>query len=60
MDERWHTSSYSSNHGGNCLEAAELPKLVKLRDTQNRERGCLSFSVSEWSAFLSDVRNGEL
>ncbi|TQN26076.1 uncharacterized protein DUF397 [Haloactinospora alba] len=57
--DKWHKSSYS---GGNneCVEVRETVNTADVRDTQNRERGHLSFSASEWKAFLLDVRAGEL
>ncbi|RNL83854.1 DUF397 domain-containing protein [Halostreptopolyspora alba] len=60
MDERWHTSSYSSNHGGNCVEVAEWSDSVGVRDTRDRDGGHLSFPLAEWSVFLAEVRRGEL
>ncbi|TQN30412.1 uncharacterized protein DUF397 [Haloactinospora alba] len=50
----WHKSSYS-NGGTNCVEVAEGP-VTAVRDTQNREAGHLSFSATEWKAFLDEVR----
>ncbi|NYH54040.1 hypothetical protein HNR06_003629 [Nocardiopsis arvandica] len=47
----WHKSSYS---GGNneCVEVREHNTGADVRDTQNRDLGRLSFSGSEWSAFV--------
>jgi hypothetical protein len=58
--QRWHTSSYSANTGANCVEVAETPDTVRVRDSQNRELGHLSYPAAEWSAFLSAVRTGEV
>ncbi|MBR8742361.1 DUF397 domain-containing protein [Nocardiopsis sp. MG754419] len=51
----WHKSSYS---GGNneCVEAREHPSGADVRDTLNRELGHLSFTRTEWSAFLDAAR----
>ncbi|GAA1459148.1 DUF397 domain-containing protein [Nocardiopsis exhalans] len=46
----WHKSSYS-NAAENCVEVAEGSE-TRVRDTQNREAGHLSFSGAEWSALL--------
>ncbi|PDP86464.1 DUF397 domain-containing protein, partial [Glycomyces fuscus] len=39
---------------GECVEVNEtaVPEAVLVRDTQNRDLGCLSFPGGEWSAFL--------
>lgn len=52
-DLPWHTSTYSGNQGGQCVEVAETPEAVYVRDTQNREDGALTFSSA---AFLHFVR----
>ncbi|GAA3748403.1 DUF397 domain-containing protein [Salinactinospora qingdaonensis] len=51
----WHKSSYS-NANGECVEVAELPSAMLVRDTQNRARGHLAFSAAEWAALLSEVK----
>lgn len=55
----WHKSSYSPN-GSDCVEVRESPDAVDVRDTRHRDAGHLSFPGVEWSAFLADVRAGEL
>ncbi|MEU3015873.1 DUF397 domain-containing protein [Nocardiopsis sp. NPDC007018] len=45
-------SSYSSSHGQNCVEVAELPGVSAVRDTQNRDAGHLEFPTAEWTALL--------
>lgn len=57
---RWHKSSYSSGTGENCVEVADLPKGAAIRDSKHPEQGHLSFTVTEWSAFLHATRTGEL
>ncbi|MFI6578030.1 DUF397 domain-containing protein [Nocardiopsis sp. NPDC050513] len=52
----WHKSSYSST-SGQCVEVRETPQGAHVRDTQNRDRGTLSFDAWEWRAFL-DVASG--
>ncbi|WP_046468721.1 DUF397 domain-containing protein [Allosalinactinospora lopnorensis] len=58
--EMWTKSSYSGGNGGDCVEVANSPELVKIRDTRNREAGYLAVPVAEWSAFLADVKDGRL
>ncbi|WP_141925319.1 DUF397 domain-containing protein [Haloactinospora alba] len=55
----WRTSSYSQN-GGQCVEVRDHAAGADVRDTQNRRAGHLSFSASEWRAFLDEVRSGRL
>ncbi|QBI56647.1 DUF397 domain-containing protein [Streptomonospora litoralis] len=56
----WHTSSFSAPDNANCVEVAESWDEVKVRDTQNRAAGHLVVPVSEWSAFLADVKGDHL
>lgn len=58
MTSDWHKSSYSKWET-NCVEVAEGP-VTAVRDTRNRRDGHLSFSASEWDAFLADVRADRL
>ncbi|PSK80700.1 uncharacterized protein DUF397 [Murinocardiopsis flavida] len=60
MDLNWHKSSYSGQHGGNCVEVAETPGAVYVRDTQNRDLGHVGVSGAAWVAFLEDVKTGAL
>ena len=55
---RWHKSSYSSGNGGNCIEVAETPTTVLVRDTQHRNLGYLVFPLTEWTLFLRNLENG--
>ncbi|WP_017574344.1 DUF397 domain-containing protein [Nocardiopsis kunsanensis] len=52
----WHKSSYSGNQGGHCVEVAETPDQVHVRDTQNRALGHLTFSSSGWGSLLASLR----
>lgn len=56
MNNEWHKSSYSQN-GGQCVEVRERQDGALVRDTQNRDRGLLSFPSAEWAAFLHDVKH---
>jgi hypothetical protein len=56
----WHKSSYSSSNGGHCVEVARnLPGVVAVRDSKNRDSGTLAFTPDEWQAFLAGARDGE-
>jgi len=52
----WHKSSYSNASGGECVEVAETPDAVLVRDTQHRELGHLDFTPKAWAAFLADLK----
>ncbi|WP_046468434.1 DUF397 domain-containing protein [Allosalinactinospora lopnorensis] len=56
MELKWRKSSYSGQHGGNCVEVAEAPPTVLIRDTQHRASGHLSFPIEAWTAFLRNVK----
>lgn len=56
----WHKSSRSSSQGQNCVEiATNLSDVVAIRDSKNSEGPTLTFSSSEWDAFLAGVKAGE-
>lgn len=59
-DTPWHKSSYSGPHGDNCVEIANLPSGVAMRDSQNPNLGHLTISITEWSAVLAALGRGEL
>lgn len=49
--ESWHTSSYSGNAGGECVEVWEGPK-TRVRDTKNRDDGEIKVPATEWVALV--------
>ncbi|MBG0565805.1 DUF397 domain-containing protein [Actinoplanes aureus] len=54
----WHKSRRSGAEG-NCVEVADnLPHVVAVRDTKDREGGTLTFPPEVWSAFIDDVKAG--
>jgi Domain of unknown function (DUF397). len=55
----WHKSSYSDG-GGHCVEVAETPESVLVRDTKHRGLGHLGFSPAEWAALLATLKNDRL
>lgn len=57
-EARWRKSTKSGANGGACVEVADnLPGVVLVRDTKDREGGALSFSPAAWAGFVSTVRN---
>lgn len=56
----WRKSRYSSSNGGNCVEVAtNLPGIVAVRDSKDRQGPALIFTPDEWRAFLAGAREGE-
>lgn len=58
--EGFRKSSYSSSHGQNCVEVADLHRTAAVRDSQCPERGHLLFGSTEWRAFLYEVKRDRL
>lgn len=51
---RWHKSTRSSGNGGNCVEIADnLPGVVLVRDTKDRDGGTLTFGPAAWTGFVN-------
>ena len=59
---RWRTSSYT-NGGGACVEVAtnlaDHHGVVFVRDSKNVIGPALTFTATEWAAFVSGVKAGE-
>jgi hypothetical protein len=56
----WHKSTRSGGNGGDCVEvAANLPDVVAVRDSKDRDGATLTFSPADWRDFLAAVRDGE-
>lgn len=56
MKGRWRKSTYSGGNGGECVEAADAPDMVLVRDTTNRDGGALAFSAVAWRAFTGELK----
>ncbi|WP_320067403.1 DUF397 domain-containing protein [Micromonospora sp. RTGN7] len=54
---RWRTSTRSSTNGGNCVEVADnLPGVVAVRDSKDRDGAVLTFGPAAWRAFVTLTR----
>ncbi|MFC4502244.1 MULTISPECIES: DUF397 domain-containing protein [Streptomyces] len=49
----WRKSSYSSDQGGNCVEIAENPKTVAVRDSKNPAGPIVTLRPAAFSDFLN-------
>jgi len=59
-EPRWRKSSYSGNGGADCVEVAgNLPGVVLVRDSKDREGPRLSLDGQVWSEFLLGVKGGQ-
>ncbi|WP_327342842.1 DUF397 domain-containing protein [Streptomyces europaeiscabiei] len=52
-EPRWFKSSYSTDDGPSCVEVANDPGTVHVRDSKNRQGPRLAFGPDQWSAFVS-------
>ncbi|MFI7594006.1 DUF397 domain-containing protein [Micromonospora sp. NPDC049359] len=51
---RWRKSTRSGTSGGNCVEVADnLPGVVLVRDTKDRDGGMLQFDSTVWQSFVN-------
>ncbi|MGC4767709.1 DUF397 domain-containing protein [Micromonospora sp. DT44] len=50
---QWRKSTKSGSNGGNCVEVADnLPGVVLVRDTKDRDGATLTFGPSQWQGFV--------
>ncbi|MGC4806238.1 DUF397 domain-containing protein [Micromonospora sp. DT233] len=50
---QWRKSTKSGNNGGACVEVADnLPGIVLVRDTKDRDGGTLAFAPAAWAGFV--------
>lgn len=55
----WRTSTFSGGNGS-CVEvASNLPGIIAVRDSKDRQGPALVFTPDEWTAFLAGVRAEE-
>lgn len=51
---QWRKSTKSGNNGGACVEVADnLPGVVLVRDTKDRNGGTLVFTSDAWASFVN-------
>ncbi|MFG3657079.1 DUF397 domain-containing protein [Streptomyces sp. NPDC047706] len=49
----WFKSSYSGSEGDNCVQVADCPEAVRVRDSKDEEGGQLALSRTTWSTFVA-------
>ncbi|MGW0777565.1 DUF397 domain-containing protein [Streptomyces sp. NPDC002835] len=49
----WFKSSYSTNDGPDCVEAAVAPGAIHVRDSKNVPGPELGFTPSAWTDFVT-------
>lgn len=54
----WRKSSHSGD-GNNCVELAQLPAGVGVRDSKNPEGGALLLPAAAWRVLAAEVKAGE-
>ncbi|MCX4570321.1 DUF397 domain-containing protein [Streptomyces albogriseolus] len=48
----WRKSSYSTGGGGECLEVADVPGAVLVRDSKRPEEARLAIGTEAWTDFV--------
>ncbi|QLQ39026.1 DUF397 domain-containing protein [Micromonospora robiginosa] len=53
----WRKSTRSSGNSGNCVEVADnLPGVVGVRDSKDRQGPALTFTPASWAAFVAHAK----
>lgn len=55
----WRKSSRSSDNGGQCVEVANLPGVVAVRDSKDPGGPKLLFTPTQWNAFTKSIKAGK-
>ncbi|WP_406489123.1 DUF397 domain-containing protein [Streptomyces phaeochromogenes] len=50
---QWRKSSYSSDQGGDCIEIAEAPTTIAIRDSKNPAGPTLTLDPATFTTFLN-------
>lgn len=57
---QWRKSSHSNTSGGDCVEVADLVKVIGIRDSKAPGNGHLRLSVAGFAELVALVKRGEL
>jgi len=58
MNLTWRKST-RSGAAGHCVEVADTPATVYVRDSKDASGPMLRFAASDWAEFIAGVRDGE-
>jgi Domain of unknown function (DUF397) len=57
LASNWRKSSYSGGQGGSCVEVANTPGLVAVRDTTQKGTGpVLRIAAEAWETFTNGIK----
>ncbi|MFE7562529.1 DUF397 domain-containing protein [Kitasatospora sp. NPDC057500] len=56
----WFKSSYSSNEEVQCVEVAETPGTVHVRDSKDKTGPHLTFEPAAWQAFVDFAAKADI
>lgn len=54
----WRKST-RSGAAGHCVEVADVPAAVLVRDSKDVDGPVLAFAQTDWAGFIAGVRDGE-
>lgn len=57
---RWRKSSYSTDHGPDCVEVAHAPGMIAVRDSKDLSGPILTFAAATFAAFLTSAKHDRL
>ncbi|ATO15310.1 DUF397 domain-containing protein [Micromonospora sp. WMMA2032] len=53
----WRKSTRSSGNSGDCVEVADnVPGVVGVRDSKDRQGPALTFTAESWAAFVAHTK----
>ncbi|MFB4305204.1 DUF397 domain-containing protein [Actinomadura sp. GTD37] len=55
---KWRKASRSGHEGGDCVEVANVPQVVAVRDSKDPDGPKLAFTTAEWRAFARRITSG--
>jgi hypothetical protein len=56
----WFKSSYSDGSGGDCVEVANAPTVIHVRDSKDRSGPALTFSPEAWASFVAYAADAQV
>jgi hypothetical protein len=56
----WRKSSHSDSYSQDCVEVAQVDRLVAVRDSRDPDGPVLTFAPSTWRGFLTEIKTSAL